>query len=88
MKPMTLWVRRVTMEIIVRAPDIRRADEMTDAMVSAAIDCGRQAAVHGDVEAQAFVEFDDLPRPLVEKSHLSNSVADSGSGDETSNRQR
>lgn len=67
MKQIQLWVRRVTMEIVVRAPDIQQAEKMTEDMVNAAIDLGRQAAVYGDVEAQAFIEFDDSTRPLVER---------------------
>lgn len=66
MKHMQLWRRRVTLDIVVRANNISEVDDLTENMISAAIQCGQDRGVYGDLESRAFVEFGDIT-PLIEK---------------------
>lgn len=65
MTNLPLWMRRVTMEIIIRASNRVDAENLTEEMVHAAVKIGREAKV--DASAMTFFEFSGDAVQLVEK---------------------
>lgn len=86
MKRVPLWVRRVTMEIVIRAPGRIEAADLTESMVEAAIDAGRQSGIYGDTEAQVFIAFDGDVQPLTETPPLVTKCASSDVEDKSATK--